>query len=166
MKMWKRITDGLLVVFLLLAAAIAVPQVFGIRVYTVLSPSMGPEIPVGSAVYVKKEAFEKIRPGDIITCRPDMGDIYITHRVSEKDEAGRTLVTKGDANETPDGRRVREEELMGVVRLSVPYLGYAAMLFSGMGEKLLLAGVFLWLLLIKMILSNVLKMRKEGVTIS
>ena len=53
---------------------------------------------------------------------------------------------------------------MGVVRFTVPCLGYAAMLFGGIGEKLILAGLFLWLVLIKMILVNILKIREKGVT--
>ena len=59
---------------------------------------------------------------------------------------------------------MHEEEVMGVVRFTVPCLGYAAMLFGGIGEKLILAGLFLWLVLIKMILVNILKIREKGVT--
>lgn len=164
MRILKMMTDCLLVMLLLIVTAVAAPQIFGMHVYTVLSPSMMPEIPVGSAVYVREEPFERIRVGDVVTYRSGAGNVYVTHRVVEKDEAEQALVTKGDANETPDGRWVHKAELMGVVRFFVPYLGYAATLFGGIGEKLLLAGLLLWLLLIKMIVTNVLNIREKGVT--
>lgn len=165
MRMIKRMINCLLVIFLLVVAVVSAPQAFGLHVYTVLSGSMMPEIPVGSAVYVKKMAFENICEGDVITYHSDVSGVYVTHRVVKKDGEGRFLVTKGDANEEPDGKRVHEEELMGVVRFSVPCLGYAAILFGGMGEKLLLFGLFLWLLLIRMVLTEVLKIHEKGVTV-
>lgn len=165
MKVITRMTDCLLAITCLFVAAVGAPQLFGLEVYTVLSASMMPEIPVGSAVYVKKTAFENIRTGDIITYCASAGGVYVTHRVAGKDEEARALVAKGDANEQPDGRLVHEEEVLGVVRFTVPCLGYAAMLFGGIGEKLILAGLFLWLVLIKMILVNILKIREKGVTL-
>lgn len=158
-------TDTVLAGLLLLLAAVTFPRIFGIHVYTVISPSMAPEISVGSAVYVKKEAFEKICEGDVVTYLSGAGNVRVTHRVARKDEEGQFLVTKGDANDEPDGKRVYAQEILGVVRLAVPYLGYAAMFLNGIGEKMVFAGTFLWLLLIRTILANTLKIREKGVTI-
>lgn len=164
MRILKRMTDCLLVMLLLAVAVVSAPQALGFQVYTVLSGSMMPQIPVGSAVYVKKEAFANISAGDVVTYHSDVSGVYVTHRVVEKNEEGKFLVMKGDANEEPDGSRVHEEELIGVVRFFVPYLGYAAALLGGTGEKLLLLGTFLWLLLIRMVLTDVLKIHKKEVT--
>lgn len=164
MKYLKRFVDILLVIYLLTLAAVSVPVLFGFRVYTVVSQSMAPAITVGSAVYVKKTAFDQISEGDVITYS-FANNTTVTHRVWKKDTETASVITKGDANEQPDGTTVPREHIIGVVRFHVPYLGYAAIMLGSVGEKLLLAGGLVWLLLMQGILTNILEIRQKGVNI-
>ncbi len=96
------------------------------KVLTVLSGSMEPAVKTGSVVVVKPAAA--YRAGDIIT----FGEISrtktpTTHRIYEiRSENGVNIfTTKGDANNAPDARDIRQNEIAGKVMFSVPYLGYA-----------------------------------------
>jgi len=95
------------------------------QVKVVLSGSMEPAIHTGSVVIIKPESNYEV--GDIITFGKDTKtDIPTTHRIiKQRAESGKMLYTvKGDANEDPDSREVREDEIIGKVLFSIPYLGY------------------------------------------
>jgi signal peptidase len=95
------------------------------KIKIVLSCSMEPAIQMGSIVVVKPaEVYER---GDIITFGEDTREkIPISHRIVEMRVAGGEyrFVTKGDANDSPDAREVRESEIIGKVLFSVPYAGF------------------------------------------
>ncbi len=105
-------------------------SIFGYRYYTVLTPSMKPELSVGDLVIVKLVDADEIEVGDVITFNPSTdNDTYLTHRVTEKiDDYEGTGVTcfktKGDANEDEDGFLLDEDRVIGTVTLSIPKLGY------------------------------------------
>lgn len=131
-KGWNIFT-GVLVALLVILAILLVGMRLFFRVYSVLSPSMEPAFKVGSLIYVKKTAPEDVRVGDPITFVMNEKLDIVTHRVVEIEESvdgkGGTVyryTTKGDANDTNDGRPVRDENLLGVPVFSIPYLGYAA----------------------------------------
>lgn len=103
--------------------AIASPMLFGYRPVVVLSGSMEPSYPVGSLTYYHSATFDEINIGDAITFQA--GDSFVTHRVEEKNELSRTLITKGDNNETQDINPVKESDLVGKTStIAIPYLGY------------------------------------------
>ena len=116
----------------LLFAADKSPQksLFGFRYYTVLTPSMEPELSVGDLVIVKLANAEDVEEGDIITFNPsEDSEAYLTHRVTQKLEnyqgTGVTCFrTKGDANETEDGFVLDSSRLIGTVSFHIPKLGY------------------------------------------
>ena len=143
----------LIAIYILILLALVLPPLAGFHIYAVISPSMAPKIPTGSAVYVKPKAFAEISPGDIITYRLNNqetgGDTYVTHRVVSCDPSGYTFRVKGDANETEDAGDVPYANVVGSLRFSLPYLGYVATVLEGMGQKLYLAGAFLWLMVFR-----------------
>ncbi len=103
--------------------AIASPMLFGYRPVVVLSGSMEPSYHVGSLTYYHSATFDEINIGDAITFQA--GDSLVTHRVEEKNELSRTLITKGDNNETQDINPVKESDLVGKTStITIPYLGY------------------------------------------
>ncbi len=125
------------VLLLLLMAVLAVfliqsritggaPQVFGYQMYIVLSGSMEPELDTGSLVFVREADPQEIAVGDVITFRsPDDPEGLTTHRVVGIHENARLrFTTRGDANEVNDPRPVGEENLVGRVSGSLPYVGY------------------------------------------
>ena len=72
----------LLIVLILGCIPLTVPKAFGYNIYTVISGSMEPAIPVGSLVYVKYQEPETIQKKDVIAFygAKDASSI-VTHRV-------------------------------------------------------------------------------------
>lgn len=123
---------GFLGALVLIAAlmAISIFPISGYEIRVVRSGSMEPTIHTGSVVVVAKSGDYKI--GDVITFNggflgPDGELVPVTHRIVEMRVArGVPLyTTKGDANEDPDGREVRDNQVLGKVLFSIPYVGYA-----------------------------------------
>jgi signal peptidase len=106
----------------------------GYRTYTILSGSMSPGMPVGSLAFSAPVPTSDLRVGDVVTFHPpNRGDLLVTHRVwkvlpnSTDLATGRTgaaLVTKGDANSTPDPWRIPVAGTAMKRMASVPLLGY------------------------------------------
>ena len=96
-------------------------NLFGVRVYNILTGSMEPTIPTGAIVLTKETDFADLEPGDIITFTsrdPALNGSANTHRILrvEADESGRAcLVTKGDNNTIEDEYRVYTEDIKGKV---------------------------------------------------
>ncbi|SHJ31001.1 signal peptidase I [Hespellia stercorisuis] len=122
--------------------AVASPMLFGNRPVVVLSGSMEPSYPVGSLTYYHAAAFEEIKAGDVITFKA--GDSLVTHRVEEKNDLSRTLITKGDHNETQDINPVKEADLVGKTStIAVPYLGYIVSYGRNMTVIILMGAILL-----------------------
>ncbi len=136
----NRVATSLLVFAVATLAVINLgPFLFPYRVYTVLSGSMEPTIPVGAQVVVLKVSADEIRVGDIITFdRPSNPGVLVTHRVItvEPDGKGGTQwITKGDHNSVPDSWRIPATGYGYRYAFHVPYVGYVfAMLQSPLGR--------------------------------
>lgn len=103
---------------------------FGIRYYTVLSPSMEPTYHAGDMIFVKLTDAKDIKEDDVITFNPDPNDTgtYLTHRVVKKIEnyenTGKIcFITKGDNNKSEDPDVKSEDQVIGVVQFGIPILG-------------------------------------------
>lgn len=130
------------------------PLVLPYKVYTVLSGSMEPTIPIGSEVVLTPVDAGQIHVGDVITFeRPGTKEL-VTHRVVATTTAfGGQLFwkTKGDANAAPDTWQIPASGKGLKYAFHVPFLGYLfAMLGSPLGRicfilapALLLAAVVL-----------------------
>lgn len=94
----------------------------GYRLYVVETGSMSPAFAAGDVV-IDRPVRTGYRPGDVLTVQISAAGDLVTHRMTHRDELGR-LHTKGDANEKPDAWGLRPEQVRGVVRASVPNLGY------------------------------------------
>jgi len=133
----KRATDILLytaVVFILVAVIILSGasnrgfNLFGYSGFTVLSDSMQSEIPEGSFVLVKKTDPGNINVGDDITFIRKKDNSAVTHRVTniyenygENGELG--FQTQGIGNRDPDQDVIFANDIIGVVKLTIPGLG-------------------------------------------
>lgn len=108
---------------LLIGTLFPIPGNYEVKV--VLSGSMEPAIKKGSMVVVRP--VDLYKTGDVITFgKDDKENIPTTHRIiAERVENGNLLfTTKGDANDDPDGKEVRESEVIGKVVFDIPYLGF------------------------------------------
>lgn len=120
-----------------LCIPMTVPRLLGYDTYTVVSGSMEPAIPTGSAIYVETVSPEAVAAGDVIAFY-SRGAV-ITHRVVENLVVSGEFVTKGDANAENDVTPAPYEALMGRVAFSVPFLGNVMAVCSGTTGKIYLA---------------------------
>lgn len=128
----------LLVTVVGLCIPMIVPRLFGYEVYTVVSGSMEPAIPVGSAIYLQAVAPETVTVGDVIAFYRGRG--VVTHRVVENRTVSGEFITKGDANEENDMEPVPYSAVLGRMAGSVPVLGTVMAVCSGTMGKAYLAG--------------------------
>ena len=99
------------------------PALLGFRQAFVLTGSMEPAVHVGDWVFFKSQAdYER---GQIVLYQD--GGRLVTHRVIDVSE--NQLVTKGDANNTPD-QPIPRERVLGRMVLCVPQLGTLAWFFK------------------------------------
>lgn len=97
--------------------------------YTILSPSMEPNIKVYDVIFdVNVDSPEDIKEGDVITFISTATltkGMTITHRVVQviQDENGYSYMTKGDNNLANDGAAVPFDNVLGKVLFKIPQLG-------------------------------------------
>ncbi|GAA4984066.1 signal peptidase I [Kineococcus glutinatus] len=99
------------------------PTAVGWRTSAIVSGSMAPHLAVGDVVITSPVAVDALRPGMVVRFPDPTGaPRAIVHRVVRAD-AGGTLVTKGDANQSEDSTPVQRDAVTGVGRLRVPLVG-------------------------------------------
>ena len=109
-----------------------------VKPVAIMSYSMVPTFSRGAVVIsvkVSGDDLNKLKVGDILHYRAENGEVI--HRIIgiEKDKNGKLLFrTQGDNNNTPDKNLVEEEQVIGCVKIYVPYIGYPSVWFS---EKIL-----------------------------
>ena len=118
---------------------INIPKLFGGVVYNVVSPSMAPEIPVGSLIVVQPVDPAKLQEDDIIAYYRD--NVVITHRITFNNTLEGKITTKGDANEQEDLFEVTYNQIIGKVTWHVPFLGGLAQVLTSTAGKIYLLAV-------------------------
>lgn len=91
----------------------------GYTAFEVATGSMSGSIEIGDVIIVKLDE-EKIKRDDIIVFKQD--GYIVTHRVIEIQEDGKTLVTKGDANNAQD-EPISKDDVIGKVIKILPNIG-------------------------------------------
>ena len=107
--------------FVLLILFVLITAVSGLRLFSVVSPSMSPAIPVNSVIVVTARDLENIAPDDVITFRAQNG-AYVTHRVIYANADRDVVITQGDANNVPDDS-LTYGAVVGRVVFHLPNLG-------------------------------------------
>lgn len=132
----------ILIFLILLCIPFTIPKILGGQIYTVISGSMEPEIPVGSLVYVEGMQPEDVEENEVIAFYGGRDSTaIITHRVVENRVVMGEFITKGDANATNDMNPVPYQEFIGCVKWSVPKIGGAAQALSSKEGKLAAGGM-------------------------
>lgn len=125
----KFLTYAVLLLFVYIISAIVIgfvkhtpPRILGHYVFTVMSPSMEPEINVDDIVFVKTVPIEKVKVGDTISfiCTDTSLEVYgftIVHEALEiiDDDGTIKITTKGIANPVADNAKVTKDNFIGVV---------------------------------------------------
>ena len=152
---------AILIFVILLCIPFTIPKIMGGQIYTVISGSMEPEIPVGSLVYVEGIAPEDVKENDVIAFYGGRdANAIITHRVVENRIIMGEFITKGDANQTNDMNPVQYENLLGRVEWSVPEVGVIAQILTGIEGKIA-AGSLIGLAVILHVIAAVLEKKEE-----
>jgi signal peptidase len=121
----------LLIVLILACLPLTVPKVFGYHIYTVVSGSMEPEIPIGSLVYIESIPAAEVQKEEVIAFYGVMDtSSIITHRVVANSTNMGQFITKGDANDTNDMNPVPYDNYIGKVVLTIPVVGGLAQTFT------------------------------------
>ena len=145
---WNLITTLLVIAVVLLAVALVGVRLIGYTPYAVLSPSMTPKYLPGDLIYVEKTDPGQITEGDVITFVVDENSTVVTHRVDAVVRTEHKFYTKGDANENRDGNPVLYENVLGVVKFSLPKLGYvSSYVASQTGRYVAIIGVLVLILM-------------------
>ena len=151
--MKKKVSDlcymlgTVIIVFIMIACIpMTLPKLFGYQVFHIISGSMEPALPIGSAIYIEKANPQDMEEGEIIAFYVE--NEVVAHRVIANHRDEKQIFTKGDANAAEDRNPVSYEHIIGRVKMNVPYLGSAFVLFSSkMGKiyllSMLIAGVLL-----------------------
>ena len=128
----------LIVAVIVFCLPMTAPRLFGYEPFEIVTGSMEPEIPVGSAVYAKTgEDLTQISEGDIIAFYE--GGTVTVHRVVTNRTTLGEFVTKGDANNAEDLQPVLYDNVIGPAVAHYPYLGRAMAIFSSTAGKVYLA---------------------------
>lgn len=127
---WRSILISITLVALFVLGS-ALPIDGNYEFMIVESGSMEPAIKTGAVLaYVPRSEYQI---GDIVTFTgTSVNPTPTTHRIVDAVTEGEQLlyVTKGDANEDLDYRRIQDEDILGKVFFAVPYAGYAATYFG------------------------------------
>jgi signal peptidase len=113
-----------LVALCTVCVGLAVLRISGFGIFVVTGGSMEPNIHKGSIVLVEPVAPSAVRVGDVVTFTAY--DQVTTHRVIgvEGSSSGVGFRTKGDANEVADPELKTFPGKVGLLRASVPLVGY------------------------------------------
>lgn len=95
-------------------------NLFGYRIFYVVTGSMEPTIPAGSVVITRSSPASEYSVGDVITFRSKISEIFgqpNTHRIVEIQNTDDEVqyITRGDANNANDSIPVKSSEIYGKV---------------------------------------------------
>lgn len=150
----------LIVAVIALCAPVTVPVLMGYQVYDVVSGSMEPAFPVGSAAYVKQADPLAIEVGDVVAYRD--GPNIVMHRVTANRTYSGELVTKGDANNVEDFEPVPYSAVLGRVEAHVPFLGSFMGIYASVVGKVYLLLVAACGLALNIVAANMRKRRRTA----
>lgn len=110
-----------------------VAGIFTYMPVAVMSNSMQTLIKRGDVVIVKKLSNEDIynlKVNEIVQYKYESH--VVVHRIVKviDNNGDRLFITKGDYNDTPDKKPVTPEQIIGVVNIKIPLIGYPAVWFS------------------------------------
>lgn len=101
----------------------------------IASGSMHPVFDRGSVVIVeqvndKYDNYNKLKEGEIIAFKAEKN--IVVHRLIRIVNTGNEVYyyTKGDANNDEDDYLIKTENIIGIVRFKIPYVGYPTVWFS------------------------------------
>lgn len=127
----------------------ALPRLFGVQIFNIISGSMEPALPIGSAIYVVQKNPQEMQTGDVMAFWVE--DEVVAHRVIKNEQEEHWIITKGDANAAEDRNPVSYENVIGKEIFHIPYLGNVLFIFSTKMGKVYLFSMLVAAVLLRMI---------------
>lgn len=122
------VATGTVWVALLAAFVMLISCQFHYGMIVIGSGSMADELHRGDAVVYEAYEGEPVQENDIIIFQKDMQTRVVHRVVAIESVQGQTrYITKGDANDVVDSGYVTEDQIVGIVRLKVLYVGYPSL---------------------------------------
>lgn len=113
-----------------------VSGLFSYRMIAIASGSMEPVFYKGDAVIYRKATVDEVKTGDILAF--SKGHQIVTHRIiaiTKSTNNHYDIMTKGDNNNTVDQYIVQKEDVLGVVKYTVKYVGYPTLWINKLIER-------------------------------
>ena len=132
-------TLTLILVVVLISVIVLVSNLFRFWAVSIASGSMSPTIDIGDIVIVDKmyqKHPEKLKNGDILVFR--VKDKLYTHRITNilNVDSEYYIKTKGDREgQEEDFWTVREDDVVGVVKFKIKYIGYPTVWLNELKKK-------------------------------
>lgn len=117
----------IIIIGITISFAALVTGVFKCQVIAIVSNSMKPCFQRGDAVFfekVEETELNKIKKGNIVIY--NRNGIYVVHRIIKIEKKNNTYIYtfKGDNNEIADDKKVYPSQIIGIVKFSIPKVGY------------------------------------------
>lgn len=130
----EKITSYIPFIIILIVMVCFIGGMFKYQPIAVLSNSMVPQFARGDAVIIEKitnNSLKNLKKNNIIYYKKD-GNL-IVHRIIDiqgTESGNMKIKTKGDNNNTEDVWTVLPQDIIGVVRFMIPYIGYPSVLVN------------------------------------
>ena len=135
----------------LVALAIVIPNSYGVKTLAVLSNSMAPNIKRGSMVFVTPVKPAAIEIGDFISYTVSV-DQLVTGRVTQIDVINKLFTVKDDLSGASEAMQISFDNMIGVVKFSVPIMGYLlGYVLTSRGKVVVIAGVLALIVIMAML---------------
>ena len=124
----KKASRRIILIPIMLFALVMMYLISGLFRYKMIaigSGSMEPVYYMGDAVIYEKKDASEVKVGEILVFK--RGHEVVTHRIvsiTKWDNSRYDIKTKGDNNESADQYLVQKEDVLGIVKYSVKYVGY------------------------------------------
>ena len=135
----KKVSRRIIIIPIVLFGLVMIYLVSGLFRYKMIaigSGSMEPVYSLGDAVIFEKKEASKLKVGDILVFK--RGHSVITHRIMSISvglNSHYDIITKGDNNDSQDEYIVQKEDVLGVVKYSVKYVGYPTLWINKLIER-------------------------------
>lgn len=121
------------VIMIVIIFVVFVAGLLPYRPVAVMSNSMVPEFARGYVVITKKineKDIKNIKVGDVLEYQ--LNQSVVIHRIIniEDEEGSLIFTTRGDNNNAPDIKKVEQNQIIGIVKFKIPYVGYPSVWFS------------------------------------
>ncbi|WP_099361291.1 signal peptidase I [Fredinandcohnia onubensis] len=140
-----------------------VPSILGFKIMTVMTGSMQPELQPGDMIIVKEKDPSKLQVEDVITYQLNEHTL-VTHRIVDLVEKDGVVLyqTKGDANNVVDNGFVSQEQIVGVLALTIPKAGHLAQVLQTPTGIIIISLLILLIITLGMIKKMLTAQREES----